>query len=112
MRRARKLPGWVALVAALGAPAPATPAQDAEALLRGHDCTLCHARDETRTGPSWLEIAQRHRGDRDAVPKLVAVVRKGAHGPGPWPMPPMPQVPDAEARRMVEAILAAGRGSP
>lgn len=86
--------------------APTALAQDAAALLHKHDCSLCHARDEARTGPAWVEIAQRYRNDPKAATKLAAIVRKGAHGSGPWHMPPLPQVPETDARRMVEYILA------
>lgn len=102
----RLVPLFAAAVLVAAQPAVA---QDGEALLRKHDCTYCHARDETRTGPSWIEVAQRYRDDPQAVAKVTAVVRKGAHGPGPWHMPPLPQVPEAEARRMAETILATGR---
>jgi cytochrome c551/c552 len=82
------------------------PAQDAQALLRKYDCHLCHASDETKGGPSYAEIAAKYRNDPNAAAKLAAVVKKGAHGSGPWPMPPLPQVPDADARKIVAHILS------
>jgi cytochrome c551/c552 len=80
---------------------------DAQALLRKYDCHLCHALDETGTGPAYVEIATKYRGDPNAASRLAALVRKGAHGRGPWHMPPLPQVPEADARAMVDYILAA-----
>ena len=83
-----------------------TDAQDAQDLLRKHDCNLCHADRETRTRPAFAEIAATYRNNPHAAATLVAVVRKGAHGSGPWPMPPPPQVPSADAAKTVAYILA------
>lgn len=92
--------------AAAWAVAGAAQADEPQALLQKYDCTLCHAKDEAKTGPAFVEVAARYRGDSKAVAKLAAVVRKGAHGGGPWPMPPSPQVPPADARAMARYILA------
>jgi cytochrome c551/c552 len=81
-------------------------AQDAPALLRKYDCYFCHADREAKTGPAFVDVAAKYRGDPHAAATLVALVRKGAHGSGPWPMPPMPQVPSADARRIVAYVLA------
>ncbi len=84
-------------------------AQAGQALLQRHDCYICHADHETKTGPAYVDVAARYRGDPKAVATLTAVVRKGAHGSGPWLMPPMPQVSDAEAREIVDYILSLKR---
>jgi|APFre7841882630_1041343.scaffolds.fasta_scaffold11751_2 cytochrome c len=89
--------------------AQAVQAEDAQVLLQKYDCHLCHARDEAKTGPAYAEIAAKYRDDPKAASALTALVRKGAHGDGPWHMPPLPQVPDADARKMVEYILASGK---
>ena len=86
--------------------AQAAQAEDAQVLLQKYDCHLCHARDEAKTGPAYVEIAAKYRDNPKAALLLAAVVRKGAHGDGPWHMPPLPQVPDTDARTMVEYILA------
>jgi cytochrome c551/c552 len=91
------------LLAAAGAHAETT---DAPALLDAYKCTLCHRSAEASTGPSWHEIAARYRDKPHALATLKAEVRKGRHGAGPWPMPPLPQVPDADAERMVRYILS------
>lgn len=89
--------------------AQAARAEDPQVLLRRYDCHLCHAYDETKTGPAYVDIAARYRGNSRAVATLTGIVRKGAHGSGPWHMPPSPQVPDGDAKAMVEYILAARR---
>lgn len=97
------------IIAGALALAQAAQAEDAQLLLRKYDCNLCHAQDEARTGPAYVEIAAKYRGNPRAAAVLTGVVQKGTHGSGPWHMPPMPQVPEADARAMVEFILAARR---
>ena len=98
-------PAILILAAAAFAPAVAH-AQRGQELLRKYDCYICHADTETRTGPAFADVAARYRRDPNAVATLTALVKKGAHGSGPWHMPPMPQVPDANALQMVDYILA------
>jgi cytochrome c len=86
--------------------AAAAGAQDAQALLHKYRCDLCHAAVTAKTGPAYAEVAQRYRGDPKAEAKLAAFVRKGAHGGGPWPMPPHPEVSAAEAKKMARYILS------
>lgn len=94
------------ILAAAMLAAGAARADDAQVLLRKHDCYLCHADRDAGTGTAFVEIADKYRGKPRAAAQLVAVVRKGAHGAGPWPMPPLPQVPSADAKQMVAYILA------
>jgi len=95
--------------AGLAIAAGAGHAQDAQVLLQKYDCTLCHASDETKTGPAFVDVAAKYRGNPNGATILAAVVRKGVHGSGPWPMPPLPQVPPDDAKRMVDYILALGK---
>jgi cytochrome c len=90
-----------ALMAAGGA-----QAQDAPALMKRNDCYICHDNEQTKTGPAFADIAAKYRGDSKAIATLTAVVKKGRHGSGPWPMPPLPQVPSADARKIAEYILS------
>jgi cytochrome c len=85
--------------------AGAAAAEDPQALLQKFDCTVCHATDEAKTGPAFVDIAEHYRDDPQAVATLAAVIRKGVHGGGPWPMPPSPQVPAAEAKEIARYIL-------
>ena len=84
----------------------AVPAQDAPALLQKYDCTICHTINEAKTGPAFVDVAAKYRGNPNAVSAITAVVRKGAHGSALWPMPPNPQVPTADARKIARYILA------
>lgn len=93
----------LALAACAAGVAHADPGQD---LLTQHDCYICHADRETKTGPAYVDVAAKYRHDPKAVATLTALVKQGAHGSGPWRMPPMPQVPDADVRKMVDYILS------
>jgi cytochrome c len=79
--------------------------QDGPALLEKYGCSSCHADNEAITGPAFVDVAAQYRGNPHATALLVALVRKGAHGGGPWPMPPSPQVPTTDAAKMVHYIL-------
>ncbi len=70
-------------------------------------CLACHAVDSKRIGPSFKEVASKYADDKKAVATLSAKVKKG--GVGVWgaiPMPANPQVSDAEAKTLVQWILA------
>ena len=75
-------------------------------LHKKYTCTACHADDKKLVGPSYKEVAEKYKADKDAVKKLGEKVRKG--GMGVWgqiPMPPNPNPTDAELKTMIEAVL-------
>lgn len=91
--------------------APTTPAAPAttEALAQQAGCTVCHLAARRHIGPSWQEIAARHRGDPKAATALAARVRQGSTGLwGPVPMPPTPKerLSDAQVAQVVAWMLA------
>ena len=96
---------WLALAATLSLIGIAR-AQAPQILLQQYKCYICHADSESKTGPAYADVATRYRGNPQAVAILTAVIRKGAHGSGPWHMPPHPEVSEAEAKRMVHYILS------
>ncbi len=61
---------------------------NASELVRQYNCTACHAEDKNILGPSWIEIANKYKGDATAEEKLMAKVSKG--GAGVWGTTPMP----------------------
>jgi cytochrome c len=81
------------------------PDHDGAALARKYDCTLCHADREPMAGPSWAEIAAKYHAHPRAAAILTDVVKKGMHGDAIWPMPPLPEVTDADAKHIVRYIL-------
>ncbi|HEX8011299.1 MAG TPA: c-type cytochrome [Casimicrobiaceae bacterium] len=96
--------GFLTLVALLWV--GAARAESAQALLERYRCYVCHADREARTGPAYVDVAARYKADPQAEARLVAEVRKGTHGSGPWRMPPHPEVSAADARTMLRYILS------
>jgi S-disulfanyl-L-cysteine oxidoreductase SoxD len=93
-----------------GAGAPAAAAKSGLELAKAAACTTCHGVSGRVVGPGFREIAAKYAGDPGAQARLAAKVRSG--GVGAWgsvPMPAQPQVGDAEARALVEWILAGAR---
>jgi cytochrome c551/c552 len=71
-------------------------------LLQKNTCLACHNPNTRLVGPSYKEVAKR----KYSVGQIVQLI----HNPRPehWPgypiMPPMPQVPNSEARKIAEWI--------
>ncbi len=93
-------------------PAP-TPSADTLAgggdpvqkLLAESGCTGCHAVDTRVVGPAFREIAKKYGAEERE--RLAAKVRQGSQGVwGNVPMPPNAHVSDADARALVDWILA------
>lgn len=94
---------WVG-AAALFLAGPALAATEGETLMKTKGCVACHAVDKKLVGPSYKDVAQKYT-EAD-VPKLVEKVKKGGVGVwGPVPMPPNPQVADADIEKIVRWIL-------
>ena len=85
----------------------ALPAQASEELAKKHMCTTCHAVKGAKTiGPTYVEVAKKYSGQKDADAKLADKVKKGGQGVwGQVPMPPNAAVPDADVKALVKWIL-------
>jgi len=100
----------LALVTIAGAAlfaAGAAQAQSAEDLLKKSGCTACHANDKKVVGPAYKDVAAKYKGDAKAAAMLADKVKKG--GVGAWgqvPMPPHPQVSEADIKTMVAYVLS------
>ncbi|MCC7007943.1 MAG: c-type cytochrome [Acidobacteria bacterium] len=95
-------------LASSAAAAPITDAQ-ATAILTKAGCTICHSVDKKLVGPSYLEVAKKHKGDKTAPATLPDKIRKGGTGVyGAIPMPPNPpdKINDADLKALVEWILS------
>lgn len=96
-----------AALAALGLVAVASPALADEALAKKYACTACHSVDKKLVGPAYKDVAAKYKGDAKAEEKLAAKVKKGGSGVfGPVPMPPNPNVPDADIAKLVKWVLS------
>jgi len=77
------------------------------ALAQKNACMSCHGIDKKIVGPAYKDVAAKYKGDKTALDRLVNKVHKG--GSGVWgqiPMPPNPQVNDADAKTIVAWILS------
>lgn len=92
----------------LGATATtASDASDPAALLERHGCIACHAPTVRGVGPSFQEVADRYRAEKDAAAALARQIREGGFGRwGNVPMPPFPQIPAAEVEAIVMFLLS------
>jgi cytochrome c len=90
------------------APAPASAASggaDVLALLNKNACTACHAVANKVVGPAYREVAAKHKGKADVEAYLVGKIKGGGQGVyGAIPMPPQPQISDADARAIAAWI--------
>lgn len=89
-------------VAILGA----GPALADEALAKKNTCMVCHSVDKKMMGPSFKEIAAKHKGDKDAEAKLAAAIKNGSKGVyGQIPMPAQPKAA-ADAPALAKWIMS------
>jgi cytochrome c len=88
-------------------------APDGEQLVRGSDCSSCHAVDRPVVGPAYAAVAKRYAGQDDALEKLASRIREG--GSGNWgtvAMPPHKNVTDEQGREMVKWVLSLKAAPP
>lgn len=78
-----------------------------EELFRKSNCMACHTLDQKRVGPPLKEMAAKYGGDSGAVERLAKKIREGGGGVwGELPMPPQPQVSEADAKKLAEYVLS------
>lgn len=81
-------------------------ANNSSALLDQYQCNRCHAIDSRVIGPAYRDIANRYRG-QDVVRALSNLVISGGQGNwGEVPAPPMRQLSNSDAERLVRWILS------
>jgi len=97
----------VSLVAATGLMiAGGAIAADMPALAKKSGCGGCHAIDKKILGPAWQEVANKYKGDADAVAKLSGSITKGSKDKwGAVPMPAQPKLSEAEATELAGFIM-------
>jgi cytochrome c len=76
-------------------------------LMKKSDCFNCHAVDQKRVGPPFLEVANKYRGKEGALEASVERVLKGSTGVwGKIPMIPHSQHTIDEVREMVRWVYS------
>lgn len=87
--------------------AQALDAAAAKSLAAKSACLACHAADKKLVGPSYKDVAAKHKGDAGALDKVAARIKSGGSGAyGPVPMPPQPGLKDDELKLLAGWILA------
>jgi cytochrome c len=84
----------------------APAAQASEELAKKYNCLACHQADKKLVGPAYKDVAAKYKGQADAPALLAEKIKKG--GVGVWgqiPMPPNPNVPDADVEILAAWIL-------
>lgn len=97
---------FVALSIAAGLMASAGSAFASPELLKKNNCTACHANDKKMVGPAYKDVAAKYKADGGAAEKLAKKIKAG--GAGVWgqiPMPPHPQLSDADALTLAKYVL-------
>ena len=86
--------------------AAAAPAvKDTKALLAANSCTACHGMTNKIVGPGFTEILAKHKGRADLEAYLTGRIQSGGSGVfGAVPMPPQPQLSEADARAIAKWI--------
>ena len=75
-------------------------------LTRKYNCVACHAEAQKKVGPAYKDIAKKYAGSADAADYLAKKIRSGGAGVwGAMPMPPHPQITEADARAMATYVL-------
>ena len=78
-----------------------------EKLAQASGCMTCHGIDKKVIGPSYKDVAQKYRGDKQADTMLFQKVKNGGKGVwGETPMPPNAHVKDEDIKTLVSWILS------
>lgn len=81
-------------------------------LMKSADCFNCHAPEHRIVGPAFLEIAEKYRGQAEALETSVDRVQKGSSGVwGPVPMLPHGHHTRAQVKQMVEWVYSLKPGA-
>lgn len=75
-------------------------------LAKKDGCVMCHDATAKKMGPSWKDVAAKHKGSADAEKKVAEAITKGSKGVyGKMPMPPQPKAA-ADADALAKFILS------
>ena len=82
-------------------------AADGDTLLKDGGCLSCHAKAEKVVGPAFLSVADKYRGDKDAVATLVQSIQNGSKGKwGRMAMPPHASISQDDLKTLARHVLA------
>lgn len=73
-------------------------------------CTACHAVATKVVGPAFQDVSKKYAGQADAAVKIAESIRKGGTGRwGPVPMPPQPQLSEADVKALADWIASGSK---
>ena len=103
--------GMVSAAAVAVAAAPAADkGPNVTAMLNANACTACHGVKNKIVGPGFNEVAAKHKGKADLEAYLIGKIKSGGSGVyGAVPMPPQPQLKDADAKAIAQWIAAGAK---
>jgi cytochrome c551/c552 len=73
------------------------------------DCKACHQETAKSVGPAYVQVAEKYRKDKNAIPYLVDKIKKG--GAGVWgevAMSAHPDVPEKDLEQIAKWIMSLG----
>jgi cytochrome c len=84
-----------------------------EQLARDSGCLSCHSITEKVVGPAYQKVADKYKGQSDAVAELAQSVRNGSQGKwGRIPMPAHGSMPEEDIRTLVKWVLSQTPAKP
>ncbi len=100
----------IAASLSLGATSANAVIDDAKALelMKAAGCSVCHSVDKKIVGPSYKDVALKHKGDSEALATMEKAVRNGSKGVySPVPMTPTPasKLSDEDLRALLQWVL-------
>lgn len=81
-----------------------------KSLMDGSDCSTCHQKNEKSIGPTYLQVAEKYKDDKNAVKYLAGKIING--GGGVWgerAMAAHPKITEDQASKMAQYILSLGQ---
>ena len=74
--------------------------------LKNNNCLACHSITTKIVGPAFKDVAAKYKSDPNAMTKIITNIKNG--GKGNWgeiPMPPQPQINDADLKTISQWVL-------
>lgn len=97
---------FVSLSIAVGLMASAGSAFADPDMLKKYNCVACHHNERKMIGPAYKDVAAKYSADAGAAEKLAKKIQSGGAGAwGEMPMPPHPQLSDADALTLARYVL-------
>ena len=96
-------------IVSAAAPVKKVADEAAVGLARKNACMSCHGVDKKIVGPAFRDVAAKYKGQAGMEAKLVEKLRHG--GSGIWgaiPMPANPNLPEKDARVLIQWVLSGG----